>query len=258
MYKKLESLDKEYYYLIMNTQPMTIGVRKRLLWTLLAATAFCELPALFFSHIFSSTAFYLQYINYAFLFLFICYGVLVIITSFGKMLQRHFRLREGLLLAGVYCVLLSIWAMSTTLLCAHAVVYLVGQLVPIVLGVVFTIFFVKRTKNQLLKGYYREGQGGFFGEYHGFVEKLLSPFAVGSVTGIAFTFAGLMSLFRHLGPRIKLTSMWVPPLVMVFLLFIFCVLSFFTSRFLLRLYLNRKFGFEIPLLDNEEKGSIKR
>jgi amino acid transporter len=148
--------------------------------------------------------------------------------------------------------------MSTTLLCAHAVVYLVGQLVPIVLGVVFTIFFVKRTKNQLLKGYYREGQGGFFGEYHGFVEKLLSPFAVGSVTGIAFTFAGLMSLFRHLGPRIKLTSMWVPPLVMVFLLFIFCVLSFFTSRFLLRLYLNRKFGFEIPLLDNEEKGSIKR
>jgi hypothetical protein len=260
MYRKLEPLNQEYYYLIMKTQPMAIGAFKRLLWLLLALTAFCELWILFILYTSSSAAFYMQNINHALLFLFACYGVFVLITSFGRMLQRHFRLRIGLLLAGIYCVLLSIWALCTTMMCTQndAALYLVGQLVPLVFGAFFTIFLVKRTENQLLKGYYREGQGGFFGEHHGFVEKLLSPFVGVSTTGMGLTVAGWGLLFNRFRPRTDTTPWWAPPLMMAFLFFIFCVLSFLTVRFLLWFHMNRKFGFEMPLLDNEEKGSKKR
>jgi hypothetical protein len=260
MYRKLEFLDQEYYYLAMQSKPMSIGRLKRLLWVLLFFMAFIEFVIIVTLNADPSIPSFLQVLVFVSLFLAACYGVLVVIVSFGKTLQRHFRFRICLLFAGYCCALFSFWAVATTVMCAqdNATLYLAGQLIVLVVAALFTIGVIKHTTNQIVKGYYREGRGGFFGEHHGFVEKLLSPFVGVSAGGVSAAAVGWAMFLNRIRPKTDPVPWWVAPLSMSLLLLLFCMLSVLTSRTLLWFHMNRKFGFEMPLLDNEEKGSKKR
>jgi hypothetical protein len=247
MLKRLDPLGEEYFYqFIEEARPVTVKKYKGLMWTLLYCSVLFEVCSLVGISTSPSAASHMQAINYVVLAIIAGYGLILLVATVSRILDRGYVLRIWLQLVGIWCMQLSIWAVVTTLLCTQpaADFYFVILIMFLALAVILNIHSIRAEQGKVAKGYYLKDGCGILGVHTARVKKILGPLDGVSAGWLGAAVVGWGLVYSRMRPDGAGNPLWMLIVLPLVPLFLFVVCSPVTVLHFIQIHIYRRFGRE--------------